>query len=657
MADALATRAIPRQLLITLLVVIVLVMVPHLANLSPAILGFFAIAVLWRLLALDKPGRLPRRGILMMLTIGAVVLVVSSSGLQDGRLAGTALLSAMLGLKLLELRSRRDVHVTIFLGYFLILTQFLYNQSLLLAAYLLFGVAILVSLQIGLNRVQTDLKLQLRGAFTMTGAALPVALVIFVLFPRLHAPLWGIDSERAITGISGEMTLGNIGELSRSNATAFRVSFLDQVPEPEQRYWRGPVLWQTDGKSWKRGLRPLRSPRTDQQGEAPINYEITLEPTGEYWLFGLDTVTQAPTNSHINNNYALVGTQRVNRRFSYSAGSDPDYRQLDLSPLERRHALQLPDQVSSRVHNLVATWQADSDPAEPIQIVQSALDYFNREPFVYTLTPGRLEGDPIDRFLFDTRRGFCEHYAGSFALLMRLAGIPSRVVIGYQGGEPNPHTEHWVIRQSDAHAWTEVWLPELGWWRVDPTAAVAPERIEQSIDSSLSQDGDQVVFKTNAHGLFRGLWREAVWLADAVDLGWHRWIVGFDFQRQSSLLEKIGMEKLYGFGLAIALLVGSALAVALVYLISKLPKPHRTDPLPRLWQQFRNKLQRAGLKAPSWQGPSDLCTDAITKFPSQADELAAINRLYVQLRYGRHSDSRQVGALRRRIKQLRLKSA
>ncbi len=657
MIDALATMPIPRRLLIILLAVLALMMAPHLANLHPAVMGLFAITLLWRLLALDQPNRLPGRSVLILLTVGAVVLVISSTGLHDGRLTGTALLGSMLGLKLLELRSRRDVHITLFLGFFLALTQFLYNQSLWLAGYLLIGITILIALQLGLSRVKTDVKSQLGAAGIMLSAALPLALVIFLLFPRLHTPLWGIDTERAITGISGEMNLGSIGELSRSNAIAFRVSFTDQVPIPAQRYWRGPVLWHTDGQRWQPGQRPVRSSRTDEISAAPISYEITLEPTGEYWLFGLDTVTQAPPSSHINSNHALVGAKRVHRRFSYIAGSDPDYLQLELSTIDRQHALQLPEQVSPRVRALVNDWLAETDAAEPMQLIQKALDYFNREPFVYTLSPGRLGGDPIDTFLFETRRGFCEHYAGSFALLMRLGGVPSRVVIGYQGGDKNPHADHWVVRQSDAHAWTEVWLPELGWWRVDPTAAVAPERIEQPIDSALSQDHDQIVFRADARGLFGSLWREAVWLADAVDFGWHRWVIGFDFHRQRHLLKDFGIGHLRGTDVAIALLVGCTLAIALVYLISRLPAPKRGDPLPRLWHKFRHKLRRAGMEAPAWQGPYDLCQRAADIFPEQASELTAISRLYVQLRYGRHSDPRQIGALRQRIARLKLNAA
>lgn len=657
MRDALASLPIPARLLYALLLVLAALMLPHLANLGPAIIAFFFAAAVWRLLAVRRAARLPGRWLLLLLMILAIALVVFSAGMLDGRLAGTALLVVMLGLKLLELKARRDIHVAIFLGYFLILTHFLYDQSLWLAAYLMVGVSALVALQVGLNRVEIDLRLQLRNTGAMLAAALPIALVVFLLFPRLQTPLWGIHTKSAVTGISGELTLGDIGRLSRSNATAFRVRFDDRVPEPAQRYWRGPVLWQTDGNSWQRGRPAFKMPAPEAPGGQSIDYEITLEPTGEYWLFGLDVVTGPPNGAHINSNHALVNAQRINRRMSYRASSDSELPLLAITERERRQGLQLPPQISDRVRSLVDQWQRETDPAKPLELVQRALDYFRNEAFVYTLAPGVLSGDVVDQFLFESRRGFCEHYAGSFALLMRIAGIPSRVVVGYQGGDKNPHAEHWVVRQSDAHAWTEVWIEGLGWWRVDPTAAVAPQRIEQPIDSALSSDSDRVVFQVDAEGVLGSLWSDARWLIDAVDLGWHRWVVGFTADRQRGLFQRFGFEQLKGLALAVALLIGIGLALVPAYLLSRLPRLRRGDPLPGLWQRLRKKLQIAGVEVPVWLGPDTLCERAACDYPEQAAELAAIARLYVQLRYGRATDPRLVVALRRRIRGLRLRSA
>jgi hypothetical protein len=405
MPDALAALPIPQRLLSVTILLLCLLMAPHAANLSPAILGFFYVAAGWRFVAQSAPRLMPGRWLLMLLMITAIVLVVFVTGLYDGRLAGTALLVVMLGLKLLEVRARRDMHVTVFLGYFLVLTQFLYDQSLWLALYSFIGVSTLIGVQVGLNRVVVNPRLQLRSTMQLIAAAAPLALVVFLLFPRLHTPLWGINSGSAITGISGEMTMGNIGELSRSNAVAFRVRFFDKEPEPAARYWRGPVFWKTDGSRWTPGLRALRTVDTSDTDSLSLDYEITLEPTGEYWLFGLDVVTAHPLQTFVNSNYALIGENRVHRRYTYQASSAPDYRITDLSELQRINGLQLPDGVSERVRDLAEQWRAAADD-DPLRMIEIGLRYFRDQPFVYTLTPGRLDGNAVDQFLFETRRGF-----------------------------------------------------------------------------------------------------------------------------------------------------------------------------------------------------------------------------------------------------------
>lgn len=656
MRDALAERPVTPVLLQALLAMLALLIAPHAANLHPAVIAFFAIALLWRFRALSRPRWLPGRWTLLLLMLAAVVLVVLTTDLRDGRLAGTALLVVMLGLKLLEVRARRDIHITLFLGYFVVLTHFLYDQSLGLALYLFVGVAALLTIQIALNRVAFEWRRQARDMLLLLGAALPLALVVFLLFPRLQTPLWGIETQSAVTGISDSMTLGDIGQLSRSNATAFRVRFFGDVPDSNSRYWRGPVLWHTDGQRWTAGRHQVRRFQPAERGRAAIDYEVTLEPTGEFWLFGLDLVSEDPVDGFLNSNYSLVSNQRVHRRLTYRARSDPDWVIDTLSDRERDLGLQLPATVSPRVTALVSGWQAQSaDDPDPRALIRRALTHFREQPFVYTLNPGRLNGDPVDAFLFESQRGFCEHYAGSFVTLMRVAGIPARVVVGYQGGEKNPHADHWVVRQSDAHAWAEVWLPGSGWQRVDPTAAVAPERIEQPIDAGLSEDSGRVVFAGAESGLLRGLWLNAIWIADAVDLSWYRWVVGFSADRQAGLLQRLGIiDDLYGYGQAVALVLGSMLAVVLVYLATRLPRPQRRDPLQFLWRRFTSKLARRGHRVAPWQGPDSVCAAAGAAFPAARDQIMAINRLYVQLRYGRRSDRRQLEALRRRIRTLQL---
>lgn len=653
MRDLLASLPIPTRLLAALLVLLCLLMAPHAANLDPAVMAFFYFAASWRFAALRRARWLPGRWLLLLLMMVAIGLVLGSTGLGDGRRAGSALLVVMLGLKLLELRARRDIHVTVFLGYFLVMTHFLYDQSLWLALYLFSGVLALAVIQVGLNRVAVDLRRQIGQTIPMVAAAVPLALVVFLLFPRLHSPLWAIASDAGVTGISDDIAVGDIGRLSRSQAIALRVRFFGAEPEAAQRYWRGPVLWQTDGRRWRAGRSPEPA-LPAATGEPRFDYELTLEPTGKYWLFGLDYVTGPGDRTLLNSDHSLVADQPVQQRSTYRAASDPQARPRLLGPGERQLGLQLPAEVSPRVQSLVSGWLQQTDTADPLHLVEQALALFATQPFVYTLDPGRYGDDPVDEFLFERRRGFCEHYATSFVVLMRVAGIPARVVAGYQGGERNPHADHWVIRQSDAHAWAEVWIPSRGWWRVDPTAAVAPQRIEQPIDPALSGDDGQVVFRSEDLGLLGGLWRDAVWIADAVDVGWRRWVVGFTAQRQTSLLESLGLDQLRGLGIGIAMLVGAGLAGGLVYLVARWPRRTGGDPLPALWQRLRVKLARAGLSTEPWQGADTVCGLAVRRFPAAAGQLRAINRLYVQLRYGRQIDARQIRALRARIRDLRL---
>ncbi|MCB1802158.1 MAG: DUF3488 domain-containing transglutaminase family protein [Gammaproteobacteria bacterium] len=655
MRDALATLPIPGRLLALLLLLLSALMAPHASNLSPSVLAFFYITAVWRMLAIHRPDWMPGRWTLMLLMVAALALVVFSTEISDGRLAGTALLVVMLGLKLLELRARRDIHVTVFLGYFLVLTQLLYDQSLALAIYLFVGVVALTVIQVGLNRVHVDLLRQARNTLAILGGALPLALVVFLLFPRLDAPLWAINTNSAVTGISGEMTLGDIGKLSQSNAVAFRATFFGAEPRPEQRYWRGPVLWQTDGRRWSGSARTALLQQPTTRRSAPLQYEVIMEPTGEYWMFGLDLVVDIPQGAQLNRNSALVGKQRIDKRLSYRAGSDPYQSPAMLGEYERELGLQLPQQLSARIRELAGRWQAEA-AGEPAQIAQKALDFFRQQPFVYTLAPGQLGNDPVDQFLFDTQRGFCEHYASGFVTLMRAAGVPARIVIGYQGGEFNPRAGHWIVRQSDAHAWAEIWLAGSGWSRFDPTAAVAPERIERSINNSVAGEGAAIVYRGDGDGMFSDLLRNVEWIADAVDLGWHRWVIGFSAERQSNLLQMLGLGELRGLGLAIALLIGAALAAGLAYLVMRWRQPKIRDPLPRMWQRFVVKLRRAGITVHNWQGADTVCSLAMQRFPGASDQLVAINRLYVQLRYGRRRDPRQMQSLQQRIRALRLRA-
>lgn len=657
MKDALNRLPISQQVRLGLVLVLSLSVAPHLWHLSPWITGFyFSMAGLY-LLTLRQPKALPGRILLFLLMVGGLVNVLMHGGGFDGRQSGSSLLTVMLGLKLLETRTRRDVYITLFLGYFVIATQFLFEQGLGLSLYLGLVVLGLTSVLTALHRVEAGPVWRLAGleAGRLLLASVPLMVILFVLFPRLSGPMWQLNAPTgaATTGLGNSLRMGEISQLSRSSALAFRVRFDDTPPPSTQRYWRGPVLWQTDGRQWLPASLPLRPPPYRPLGAA-VGYEVTLEPHNRHWLFALDLPAERPDDAAMGRDYQIQSKREVRKRRQYHLRSHTEYQVLEISDTERELALQLPElAVTDRMQDLVADWRGSG--RSDAELIDQALQHFNQQPFVYTLSPPVLGALPVDEFMFETRRGFCEHYASSFALLMRLAGIPSRVVTGYQGGEWNPQGEYLAIRQSDAHAWSEVWLEDVGWLRVDPTAAVAPERIERPIDPDLAEEGAPVSFQVGDLGLLRDMWRNGRWLVDSLEYNWHHWVVNFSQDSQHQLLRDMGLGFLKGYWLGIAAVIGGIVSLLPIWWLLRHKPSRQDDPLARIHQQFRHKLGKAGLDVPLSLGPRDLGQLAAARFSKQAERIQLITRLYLILRYGRRAGTADIRRLQRMVRSLRLR--
>ena len=614
-------------------------------------LGWLLIALLpWWRLRRGKP--LPGTWVRVPLALAGFAAVFATYGGVAGRDPGVALLTTMIALKLLELRTLRDLYVAVFLGYFLVMANLLYSQELPMAGYLLLSVLVLtltlISANRGPGRAATGDELRLAGKLLLQG--LPIMLVLFFLFPRIDGPLWHMPQERrAATGIGDEMSPGDISRLVRDDSIAFRAEFAGEPPPPAQRYWRGPVMWFTSGRRWRAGHLPSDDTGYTGLGE-PVRYAVTLEPSQQRWLFALDLPASAPRDVELTPDFQLVSARPITERRRYEATSYTDYRATGLSPPQRRSGLQLPGRVSERVRELAAGWRdvAGSDRA----VVDLALAHFREQPFVYTLTPPLLGTDPVDEFLFETRRGFCEHYATSFTLLMRLAGIPARVVAGYQGGQENPFGGYFVVRQSDAHAWAEVWLPDSGWTRVDPTAAVAPERVEQAIDAS-SEALDAVEFRGLAGTYSLSLREQFEFVVDAVNATWDLWVLGYGAARQLEVLSQLGLgiDDWRGITLALGLAV-AALLPLIGWSIMRGPRPPR-DPVARLYRSFCDRLARRGLARAAYEAPQRYATRVATRRPDLAEAVAGITDLYVGLRYRPGAAAGDLAALRRRVRAFR----
>ncbi len=630
-------RAETRQILWTSLLVLVACL-PLLRFMHWQINAFLLLIFCVRLAGLRWPSAMPGAAVRILLTFAGVANCLHGYHSLAGQDGGAALFTTMITLKLLELNTKRDLRlVTILLG-FLIVVQFLFDESFALAVYLgivaVAAVALLVDLNGGLKRA--DLRSAPRIAGGLSLQAVPLTLVLFLLFPRLDAPLWhlGLDRDSAMTGMSDTMEPGDISDLVVNGELAFRVRFDSPPPGSNQLYWRGPVLWEMDGRRWTPG-----NPYSDgvesialAEAASMIDYEVVLEPTKQRWLFALDMPVASPDDAHITPEFQVVSEQPVNALKRYRVSSALDYRTPDASPRIRELALRLPENITPRMRVLVADWKAQS--STEWQVVERALAFFNREAFHYTLIPPRLGANPADEFLFETRSGFCEHYASAFALLMRTADIPSRIVLGYLGGEDNDLGGYKIVRQSDAHAWVEVLIGGRGWVRVDPTASVDPSRIDRQSAARLLGASSSVRFDLDEHGMIARLARNLRLLGDTLDATWQNWVLDFSSEDQFALLDRIGLGALREYGLAVLMIVAVSLTLGIVMLALMRDTPER-DPLDVLYERFCARLARAGVARHHHEGPSDYGQRLASERPDLSAPASRFLALYIPARYGR----------------------
>lgn len=649
---------IPRQELAGLILVLTLAALPHVLHLTPAVGLCFGALVALRLLSLWRPALLPGRLLLLLLTLIGVGLVLNDYPALFGKAAGSALLTVMTGLKLLEMRSRRDLYVLVFMGFFILVTQFLFFRGIPILLHALAVTLGLTALLLEASRATPSSSPwpPLHRAVVLLAQSLPLMLVLFLLFPRFSSPLWNLGPEqtRGVTGVSDRLSPGSVSQLALSRAIAFRVEFEGAVPPPRERYWRGRVIWQTDGVEW-RGFRQVPALEEDPRAaQRDFTYRVTLEPFPGNWLYALDRPLEAPPGAWLTRDLQLLRRGPVKQRMRYRAVSARTLEPPPLTAAEREQGLQLPDNISPRMRRLAGAWRRQS--RDPQRVVDLALAFFREQPFYYTLYPPRLEGNPADQFLFETRRGFCEHYATSFTLLMRLAGIPARVVVGYQGGELNPLGGYLIVRQSDAHAWAEVWLEGKGWSRVDPTAAVAPARIERRLDPDLIDNtpGAPIDFVHLDPGPVGRLLHRIGLGVDALNSGWQRWVLGYSKERQQQLMQMLGLDFLQGIRLAVGMLAAAALIVAVMSLWILLRDRREKDRVRHGYDRFCRKLARAGLPRKPHEGPRDYSRRVSMARPDLAGQVAGISRLYIVLRYGQAGRGRAgQRRFRRMVRQFR----
>ena len=650
-----------------LLAVIAWVLLPHVAHLPWWCSALAVLMLAWRGWLAFTLRPLPGRWVLL----GALVLTVAATLATHrtllGRDAGVTLVVVLLALKTLELRARRDAFVVFFLGFFTMLTNFFYSQSLLTATAMLLALMGLLTALVNshLPAGRPSLWQSARLALRMTLLGAPIMVLLFVLFPRV-APLWGTpgDALSGRSGLSTRMQVGSIASLALDDSVAMRLRFEgDAVPPQGALYFRGPVLSTFDGREWlplQATFSPaLQAPADLQVSGEPLRYEVTLEAHNRPWLLTMDAAVTPPElpgdlGARMSNELQWIASAPVNDLLRYRAQSYPAFRH---GPLRQVASLQDYLTLPSGFNPRTLQWaqelrrEVGSDSG---RLIERVLQHLRTGGYTYTLEPGEFGQHTADEFWFDRKEGFCEHMASSFAVVMRAAGIPARIVTGYQGGERNALDNYWVVRQSDAHAWTEVWLAGQGWVRVDPTAAVAPARVGslqrlQAPRGAIATAVGTVISPTFVQSM------RAVW--EAVNNGWNQKILNYTQSRQLNLLRALGFESPSWEDLGL-LLLGALVTASLAAAAWTRWERRRQDPWLRLLERARRHLLRGGLAASAATTPREMAARLAQTHDPQDNRVRAIQawlQRFEQLRYAPRPHGREaadLAELRRELREL-----
>lgn len=659
--------------ILLLLLAAAMVLAPHALHLPPWLSAAAGALLLWRASMTVRGRRQPQLGVLVPLALLGIAAVYASYGTVLGRDPGVALLALLLALKSLEMHGRRDVFVFVFLSFFLLLANFFHAQGILSAIWMLATVIVLLAglLSAQYGTLQPRLAHRLGLLARMLALAIPLSAMMFLLLPRIEGPLWGAPHEgtQARTGLSDSMQPGAIASLALSGEPVLTARFSTPIPPQDQLYWRGVVLGDYDGATWTRRGAGQRAPAADSRIDitlegSPSQYEVTLQPSGQRRIFALDlphSIERLPGNPYVVSSALEVLTaQAITSTVRYRASSQPGYRlQAGLSASRQQPWLALPAGSNPRsVAWARALRGSGAHALAPADAIAAVLDHFHRAPFRYTLQPPLLGKHGVDDFLFTTQAGFCEHYAGSFVVLMRAMGIPARVVTGYQGGARSSDGTSLTVRQSDAHAWSEVWLAGRGWVRVDPTSAVAPLRTERNLDAALPAAPSPLSAWRALAGLDGGAsgaiaaWRQQ-W--QQAEHAWNSWVLDTTPQRQRAMLD--GLKNLPPTTLARAcavLALLSAMAGALVWW----RQARQGDPLDVLYAQFCRQQALRGYSRAPHEGPHGYAARlaAGKATPEAHASIAQFLAIYAAMKYGNANPDEQLRArrsLRRLLTQCR----
>jgi len=624
--------------LATVVLALALAAGPLFGRIAPWVVALFFVACAARLRMNRRGARLLSLPLKVMLFGLGAAGILLTYGTFLGIDPGLSFLVILVSLKLLETNTVRDFQVVALLGFFLALCDLFFTQSLTVWLYVAAIFLLLTTALVHFHRGSgaRSFRGSARTAGVLLAQAVPIILLLFVFFPRTRHQFLMQFSQQLTGGgaMSDSLSPGSIASLALGKELVFRADFPDgNAPSISIMYWRAGVLWRGDGLTWVHG--PQFDDRPAQLGGAAIRQRIIVQPHGARWLFALDRPTSGQVrHAHLAPGDVLESDRAVLKRVQYEVISRPENREATLPPDQRFETTRKPTRISPQVQRLVHGWRsahrADRD------LVDAALYYFRAERFTYTLEPGTYGTDALHEFLFDRRAGFCEHYAAAFASLMRIAGIPSRVVIGYHGGEYNALGKYVIVRQSEAHAWCEVWIKDEGWRRIDPTEMIAPERLTSGLASYLETNAipNPAIAPPSATTTgWREVRREARLAWDSLNYQWDLRVLAFDEDNQRVFLANLGIrnfrwvEILTSVGVAIALLLGG------IGLWQRRPGRPALDPAGRAYARFCRALAASGCPRESWEGPHHFGERAARHFAAQASAIREITALYSGLRY------------------------
>lgn len=639
--------------MVWLLAAQLVVMLPFAFYLPIWLIPVMLISSYWRFRVLKGNSAQPKLIVRLLVVLLGIAGVLFSGMTLLSLDTMVSLLLLGFALKSLEAISQRDALVVVFIGFFLVAISFLFSQSIPAGAYGVISLIILTGAlianqqspaqQVSQNSTRSSLKM----ASMMLFQCLPLMILVFIFMPRF-SPLWSIPSfeSHAKTGITDSMAPGDIANLSKSDELAFRASFKGRLPKAGELYWRGLVLNHFDGKSWQQLPEEYDTPELKHQlqrnmkwedasiekkGE-PFNYEVIYEKTGQPWLFTLTPTTSADGKVIKFGDYRVMSRGDIQSPFMMNAVSYPDSkRDLELGEYTRTLALQLPESGDEKTRSFAKSLRAES--ASNAEYVDKVLNRFTEQTFFYTLRPPLLgDTDTIDKFLFETQKGFCSHYAGSFVFMMRAVGIPARIVVGYLGGEWNKNSDYMAVRQYDAHAWAEVWLEGEGWKRVDPTSRVAPSRVEGGLEAAVEYEGS--FLEGNPFSAHNFKWLDGIReKMDSMQYGWRRWVLGYDSDSQASLLKAV-LDKMSSVPLA-ALIGALFLGIFLLWFVMLGLWRRQTFEAyeHQLYRKFCKRLEKHGILRQPQQTPYEFALMASEKLPSRAAAIRDFSSLYQQLCY------------------------